>query len=204
MQNVNKGLFDQVLRELESYTYCVRWTSENVAARGRPAIVGATWTGYWLDTRGKGVEVHAVDKSDGICCECGGWFGVEEDDDKCEYVEQRVFLPDERYIVAPGEYFPMKYDAVEEYCSKEREILIYEEDNGVIQSPPPPPSPKAAVPSLADAVGYRSLTGSRCNRLDDFRQYAVYHIDDESDSDDDDGFRQTTLASSSSYDEDEW
>lgn len=81
MQNINKGLFDQVLRELESYTYCVRWTSETVAERGRPAIVGATWTGYWLDTRGKGVEVHAVDKSDGICCECGGWFGDDEDDD---------------------------------------------------------------------------------------------------------------------------
>ena len=79
-----------------------------------------------------------------------------------------------------------------------------QEERPVIQ---PPASPKATpvVPSLAHAVGYRPPTASRYNRLDDFRQYAVYHIDDESDSDDDDGFRQTTLASSSSsYDEDEW
>jgi hypothetical protein len=82
MQNKNKGLFNQVLRELELYTYCVYVTSETVAARGRPVIVGATWTGYWLDAHGKGVEVHAVDKSDGVCCECGFLFGDDEDDDE--------------------------------------------------------------------------------------------------------------------------
>lgn len=99
MQNINKGLFDQVLEELESSTYCVRFVSESVAARGHPAIVGVTWNGYALDTCGKGVEVHAVDKNDGICCECGDWFGDDEDDDWVtldddddeEYVEQRVF-----------------------------------------------------------------------------------------------------------------
>lgn len=48
----------------------------------------------------------------------------------------------------------MKYDGVEKYCSKEREILIYDEDRAVIQ-PPPSPLAMEAVPSLADAVGYR-------------------------------------------------
>jgi hypothetical protein len=116
--------------------------------------------------------VHAVDKKDGICCECGDWSEV--------VVIDRVTLDD-----------------------KEEEHLDYTPT--IIQTPPASPSATPVVPSLADAVGYRPPpTASRYNRLDDFRQYAVYHIDDESDSDDD-GFRQTTLASaSSSYDEDEW
>jgi hypothetical protein len=92
MENVNRGLFDKVLRELELYTYCVRWTSETVAAYGRSAIVGATWEGYWLDTHGKGVEVHAVDKSDGICCECGSWFGIQEEDAEIPAETQESYI----------------------------------------------------------------------------------------------------------------
>lgn len=93
-------------------------------------------------------------KKEGACCECEDSFG-DGDDSEEEYVEQRVFLPDERYIVALGEYFPMKYAGLEEYCSKEREILIYDEERPVTESPPPPKAAAVVYPSLADAAGYR-------------------------------------------------
>lgn len=121
MQNVNKGLFDQVLRELKVTTYCVYATSERIAESGHPGMLEMTWSGYWFDTRGgKDVEVHAFDKNEGACCECEDSFG---DDD--------------------------------EYCSKEREILVYDEERPVIQPQPSPKTTAAVFPSFADAVGYR-------------------------------------------------
>jgi hypothetical protein len=70
MQNINKGLFDQVLQELCISTHCIQWTVAKFAFRDHPAIEEATWNGYLLRTSEKGVEVHAMDNDVGICCAC--------------------------------------------------------------------------------------------------------------------------------------
>ena len=153
----NKGQFAKVLRELELSTRCVRWALDGISEYGHPPIHGTSWDGYWFDGDGKCVDVHAIDKSMCMCCECAFRYGNEDDDDswmdfmpdhvyhyntvvtseKTDYYirkeregEENMCLPAEGRIVIPGEYFPMKDDDdAEKYCSEERDILIYDEDH---------------------------------------------------------------------------
>jgi hypothetical protein len=96
MQNINKGLFDQVLRELRNSTYCVRGALYGIEYFGHPPVNDTSWDGYWLDTNGRGVHVHAMDKSMNMYCECADGFWETGDD------EEEETPPPSRYSSGPG------------------------------------------------------------------------------------------------------